>query len=165
MPKLSLAFALGLAALSIAIALPRRATADKGHVMLTPADIKWGDAPPILPPGAKLAVLYGDPGKEGLYIVRLKLPGGYKIPAHWHPVDENVTVIAGSFAMGMGDKLDAGKTHAYPAGSFLVMPAKTNHYALTKGETTVEVSGLGPFTLSYVNPDDDPTRDHQAARK
>jgi len=152
---------LRLALLSIAVAVPSVAAADKAaHVMLAPGDLKWGDAPPILPAGAKLAVLYGDPGKEGLYVVRLRLPAGYKIPAHWHPADENVTVISGSFAMGMGDKLEAAKTRAYPSGSFLVMPAKSNHFALAKGETVVEVTGLGPFTLSYVNPDDDPTRVH-----
>lgn len=165
MQNLARPFALAFVSLSIALALPSLATADKGgHVMLAPGDVKWGDAPPILPAGAKFAVLYGDPGKEGLYVVRLRLPAGYKIAAHWHPVDENVTVLSGSFAMGMGDKLDAAKTRAFPAGSFLVMPGKMNHFALAKGETTVEVAGMGPFTLTYVNPDDDPTR-QQAAKK
>jgi len=158
----TLAAARRIAFLASAIALgsPSLAAADKGggHVMLTPAEISWGDAPPILPAGAKLAVLYGDPGKDGLYVVRLKMPAGYKIPAHWHPVDENVTVISGAFAMGMGDRLDPARTKAYPSGSFVVMAAKTNHFALAKGETVVEVTGMGPFTLTYVNAGDDPTR-------
>jgi hypothetical protein len=127
--------------------------------MLTPAEIKWGDVPPAFPKGAKLAVLYGDPAKTGeLFIVRLKMPANYKLPAHWHPTDENITVISGTFLMGMGDKLDAKKAKPYPAGSFMETPAKTNHYALAKGETIVEVSAMGPFAITYVNPDDDPSK-------
>jgi quercetin dioxygenase-like cupin family protein len=133
--------------------------ADAPMSMVTPAQIKWGDAPPAFPKGAKLAVLYGDPGKVGeLFIVRLKMPAGYKLPAHWHPTDENITVIGGTFLMGMGDKLDAAKAHAYPPGSFLVTPAKNNHFAIAKGETIVEVAAIGPFAITYVNPDDDPSK-------
>src|SRR5262250_1617702 len=102
------------------------ALADSPMAMLTPGDIKWGDVPPVFPKGAKMAVLYGDPSKPGeLFIVRLKMPAGYKIPAHWHPTDENITVISGTFNLGMGDKLDASKTKAFPAGSFAVAPSKT----------------------------------------
>jgi quercetin dioxygenase-like cupin family protein len=137
----------------------RVALADAPMPMLTPGEIKWGDAPPIFPKGAKMAVLYGDPSKAGeLFIVRLKVPAGYKIPAHWHPTDENVTVISGTFNMGMGDKLDAAKTKAFPAGSFAVTPAKMNHFALAKAAAIVEVSAIGPFAMTYVNPDDDPTK-------
>jgi quercetin dioxygenase-like cupin family protein len=135
------------------------ALADAPMAMLTPGDIKWGDAPPVFPKGAKMAVLYGDPSKAGeLFIVRLKVPAGYKIPAHWHPTDENVTVISGTFNMGMGDKLDPAKTKAFPAGSFAVAPAKVNHFALAKKEAIVEVSAMGPFAMTYVNPDDDPSK-------
>lgn len=131
---------------------------EPSHVMLTPADIQWGDAPPNLPPGAKLAVLYGDPSKSALFVVRIKMPAGYKIPAHWHPTDENITVLTGSFSMGMGDKLDAAKAKTYGPGSFLVTPALTRHYAMARGETVVEVAAMGPFGITYVNPDDDPTK-------
>jgi quercetin dioxygenase-like cupin family protein len=134
------------------------AAAGKAHVMVTPAEIKWGDVPPNIPHGAKMAVLYGDPAKNELFILRLKLPAGYKIPAHWHPTDENITVLSGAFMMGMGDKLDPAKAKAYPVGSFLVTPAKTNHFAITKEETIVEVSAMGPFAITYVNPSDDPSR-------
>jgi len=139
--------------------------AESAHAMLTPGEIRWADAPPVLPPGAKLAVLYGDPAKDSLFVVRLKMPAGYKIPAHWHPTDENVTVISGSFLMGMGEALDAGQTRPYPAGSFVTMPAKTNHFALTKGETIVEVTAMGPFSITYVNPADDPSKARAAAAK
>ena len=132
--------------------------ADDPHGMYTPATIQWGDAPPVLPKGAKLAVLYGDPGKDSLYVVRLKLPANYKLPAHSHPTDEIVTVVSGSFLVGMGDKLDASKVKAFPAGSLLVAPAKVNHYAMTKQPAIVEVSGMGPFQLTYVNPADDPSK-------
>jgi quercetin dioxygenase-like cupin family protein len=130
---------------------------------MTPADLQWADAPPVFKKGAKMAVLYGDPSKAGaLFIVRLKMPSGYKIMPHWHPTDENVTVISGSFAAGMGDTFDA-KAKALPAGSFASMPAKMHHFASAKGETVVEVSAMGPFQITYVNPADDPSK--QAAAK
>jgi quercetin dioxygenase-like cupin family protein len=154
-----------LATMVLAGAARPGAAGEGAHVMVTPSAIKWGDAPPVLPSGAKLAVLYGDPGKPELYILRLKMPAGYKIAPHWHPTDENVTVVSGSFAMGMGDKLDAAKVQVLPAGSFAVMPAKTNHYAMAKGETVVEVSGVGPFALTYVNPEDDPSRARASAKR
>src|SRR5689334_15934045 len=105
------ATALGLAAVA-ALALWSAAqaddekshAADKGHVMVRPADIKWGPAPPGLPAGAQIAVLSGDPGKAGPYVLRAKLPDGYKIPPHWHPTDENVTVLKGTFVAGKGEK-------------------------------------------------------------
>jgi uncharacterized RmlC-like cupin family protein len=126
------------------------------HVILSEADIKWGDAPPTLPAGAKMAVLQGDPGATGMFTIRLKVPDGYKVAAHWHPAAENVTVISGTFNLGTGDKLDEAKTTPMSAGSFATMPAKMRHFAWCKGETEVQVSGMGPFKIVYVNPADDP---------
>jgi uncharacterized RmlC-like cupin family protein len=127
------------------------------HTAVGPDQVKWGDAPPMLAKGAKLAVVYGDPSKDGLFIVRIKMPANYKIMPHWHPTDENVTVLSGSFGVGMGDKLDPkGKTMG--AGAFFSLPAKMHHYAFTTKETIVEVSAMGPFALNYVNPDDDPAK-------
>ena len=122
------------------------------------ADIKWGDAPPVLAPGAKMAVLQGDPSKAGVYTVRLKAGDGYKIAPHWHPTTENVTVISGTFNVGTGDKADAANTTALTAGAFASMPAKMHHYAWFKGDTEVQVHGVGPFKLVYVNPADDPSK-------
>ena len=85
----------------------------------------------------------------------MKMPAGYKIPAHWHPSDENITVISGTFNLGMGDKLDVAKSKAFPAGSFAVAPAKMNHFAIAKQAAIVEVSAIGPFAITYVNPADD----------
>jgi mannose-6-phosphate isomerase-like protein (cupin superfamily) len=130
--------------------------APASHVMVTPAGLSWTDGPPSLPPGAKSAVVEGDPRKEGLFTMRVKLPANYGIPAHWHPADEHVTVISGTFHMGMGDKLDATRGTALTAGSFAVMPAKTQHYAFTRGETVIQLHGVGPWGITYVNPADDP---------
>jgi len=127
------------------------------HTVTAPDAVKWGDAPPTLVKGAKLAVLYGDPSKDGLFIIRLKMPAGYKIAPHWHPTDENVTVISGSFAIGMGDTFDGGAAKSMPAGTFFSMPAKMHHFAWATKETIVEVSAMGPFVLNYVNPKDDPS--------
>jgi quercetin dioxygenase-like cupin family protein len=128
------------------------------HVILNPADLKWGDAPPVFPPGAKMAVLEGNPSKAGPYTVRLKAGDGYKVAAHWHPRTENLTVISGTFYLGTGDKLDEAKGTAMSAGAFASMPAKMHHFAWFKGDTDVQVHGMGPFQLIYVNPKDDPTK-------
>lgn len=124
----------------------------------TPDNIKWGDPPPSLAPGAQFAVLSGNPAAPGLYVVRLKLPDGYKLMPHWHPTQENVTVISGEFHVGMGDKLDEAGMQALPAGSFIPVPPHMHHYAVAKGETIVQVHGMGPLKLIYVNPSDDPSK-------
>ena len=121
-------------------------------------DIQWGPAPPVIPPGAQLAVIAGDPSKEGLFTIRLKLPAGYKVPAHHHPTDEYVTVISGDFRAGLGDKLDMDKGMSMKAGAFVAMPAGMNHYAWTPEETVVQIAGPGPFAIIYVNPADDPSK-------
>lgn len=133
------------------------ASGQMGHpAMLNPKDVKWGDAPPGLPKGAKFAVLHGDPAGQGLYTVRLKLPPGYILPPHWHPTDELITVIAGAFKMGMGDKFDKKNVKTISVGGFTVTPQKTNHFATVDQETIVQVHGIGPFQITYVNPADDP---------
>ncbi|HTO76408.1 MAG TPA: cupin domain-containing protein [Thermoanaerobaculia bacterium] len=139
-------------------AAKKKAAAPAPHVIAQASDMKWGDAPPVFPAGAKMAVLKGDPSKSGMYIVRLKVPDGYKVAPHWHPMTENVTVISGTFNLGMGDEADPAKSTAMPAGAFASMPAKMHHYAWSKGETEVQVSGMGPFQLIYVNPADDPSK-------
>jgi quercetin dioxygenase-like cupin family protein len=126
------------------------------HKIENVSEAKWGAAPPMLPPGAKIEVLAGSPMGDGLYTVRLKFPANYKIPAHSHPKDELVTVLSGTLYMGMGDKLDpkAGKT--LTVGGFGLMPANENHFAFTKKETIILLHGMGPVEFKYVNPADDP---------
>jgi hypothetical protein len=128
------------------------------HVVLNESELQWGDAPPVFAPGAKMAVVQGDPSKGGVFTVRLKAGDGYKIQAHWHPTRENVTVISGTFYIGMGDKLDESKGTALTAGGFASMPAQMHHFAWFKGDTEVQVHGVGPFSLTYVNPKDDPRK-------
>jgi Domain of unknown function (DUF4437) len=132
--------------------------ADKDHVAVRPDDFKWGPAPRGLPAGAKIAVLTGDPTKAVPYVLRAKLPDGYKVPPHWHPTDENVTVIKGTLMVGKGEKFSADSSVTLPAGSFARMPKGMRHFAWTKGETIIQVHGVGPFDIIYVNAADDPRK-------
>lgn len=137
---------------------PKSVAPAPAHVMVTPADVQWADGPGSVPAGAKFAVIEGDPKNAALFTMRLKLPANYRIPAHWHPADEHVTVLSGTFHMGMGDKLDAAKGKGLGAGSFAVMPARTRHYAWTNEETVIQLHGMGPWAINYVNPADDPRK-------
>lgn len=126
------------------------------HVLVTPGDLTWQDGPPSLPAGAQFAVIEGDPKQTGLFTMRLKLPANYRIPAHWHPADEHVTVLSGTFNMGTGDVLDTTQGQALPAGSFALMPAQMHHFAWTNEETILQLHGAGPWQINYINPADDP---------
>ena len=127
------------------------------HVMVTPNDLKWANVP-SLPPGAKVAVIEGPMDQATPFTIRLKLPADYKIPAHWHPAIEHVTVLSGTFNLGMGDKIDPTKTKALSVGSMAIMQPKTNHFGWTQEETIVQVHGVGPWAVNYVNPADDPRK-------
>ena len=113
--------------------------------------ITWGPAPAFLPPGAQIAVLEGDPTATGTFTIRLKFPNGYKIPPHTHPTVENVTVLTGTFRAGMGTTFDDSKLTDFGRDGFISVPAEHAHYAMARGETVVQVHGLGPFVLTYVN--------------
>ena len=126
------------------------------HIMVKPDNVKWGDAPTSIPAGAKASVIEGDPKAAGLFTMRLSLPAGYLIPAHWHPADEHVTVLSGALYMGVGDKYDESKLQSLPAGSFAMMVTGTRHYAATKEATVIQLHGMGPWGIHYVNPADDP---------
>ena len=145
-----------LALAGAASTTPAQATDGHGHKIVTPQEVKWGPAPPALPAGAQLAVLYGDPAKEGLFVMRLKMAKGYQIPPHQHPTSEAVTVVSGTFRLGMGETADPSKAQALPAGSFFVMEPGTAHFASTEEETVVQISTNGPWGITYVNPKDDP---------
>jgi len=127
--------------------------------IFTPDSVVWGPAPPFMQSGAQLAVLEGDPGaKTGDYTVRLKMPDGYRIAPHWHPRRENVTVISGSFKVGMGDTFDESKMGTFPAGSFAYLDPEMHHYAMASGEAIVQVHGSSPLEFRYINPGDDPSQ-------
>jgi len=133
------------------------AHAADGHTFVAPSDLTWADVP-AFPPGAKIAVIEGPLNEAAPFTVRIKLPADFKVPAHWHPAIEHVTVISGTFNVGMGDKLDPAKTQAVPVGGVAIMQAKMNHFAWTKEETILQVHGVGPWAVNYVNPADDPRK-------
>jgi quercetin dioxygenase-like cupin family protein len=133
--------------------------AQSAHVIASPAEAKWGPAPPMLPPGAEITVLSGNPMGSGAYAVRLKFPAGYAIPAHSHPTDENVVVTSGALTFGMGDALakKAAGNKTLGVGGYALMPANMNHYAFTAAQaTTIVLYGQGPVEFKYVKASDDP---------
>jgi quercetin dioxygenase-like cupin family protein len=138
----------------------------KSNVMLTPREMRWGTCPPVLPSTARCVVIEGDAKAPNvLFTFRLKMPDNFRIPPHFHPADEHLTVISGTFNMGSGDTFDTRATRAMTTGSFVVMPKGTHHYAWTKGETIVQVHAIGPWTLLYVRPSDDPRYLREAKKK
>jgi quercetin dioxygenase-like cupin family protein len=126
--------------------------ADVGPQQVT----QWGPAPVVFPPGAQFAVLAGDPSKAEPFTVRLLFPNGYKIPPHTHPTAENVTVLSGTFLAGMGARFVDTELHPFGRGDFATIPANHAHYAMARGQTIVQISAIGPFALTYVNPDGTP---------
>jgi hypothetical protein len=128
----------------------------KDQELITPADIKWLEAPPSLPKGAHMAVLEGDPSKDGPFVIRIKLPDGYRIMPHTHPKDERVTVITGTLYLGMGGTFDEKAGKAMPVGSYGRTDAGMKHFGFVKGETILQLHGTGPWAVNYVNPADDP---------
>jgi quercetin dioxygenase-like cupin family protein len=127
------------------------------HQIVAPTDLKWGDVP-SLPPGAKIAVIEGPLNEAKPFMMRLRFPANYQIPAHYHGAIEHVTVISGTFNMGLGDKLDTKATRPLGPGGVAIMQPGTRHFAWTEGETVVQVHGVGPWTVTYVNPADDPRK-------
>lgn len=121
-----------------------------------PSDLVWQDGPPSLPPGAKITILEGDPGKPGPFVFRVKVPDGYKVPPHTHPKSERVTVLSGSFHLGMGDKFDPKHAQELPAGTYGTWPAGMKHFVWAEGETVLQFHGDGPWQINYLNPADDP---------
>ena len=126
------------------------------QIVVTPAELKWGEPPPVFEKGASFAVVSGDPGKAGIFVVRLKMPAGYKVAAHWHLTDEHVTVISGTVAIGIGETFNKATMKELPAGGYVFLPAEMRHFAMATTGATVQIEGPGPFVLTYVNPADDP---------
>jgi hypothetical protein len=126
------------------------------HRMVGADEVVWGPAPPGLPPGSKVAVLSGDPSQAGPFTLRAQLPAGYRIPPHWHATEENLTVLSGAIGMGMGDTFDEKGLREMRAGAFVHMAPTTRHYLVAKAQTVLQVHGVGPFAITYVNAADDP---------
>jgi ketosteroid isomerase-like protein/quercetin dioxygenase-like cupin family protein len=131
------------------------------HVLVAASGLKWGDAPPSLPPGAKMAVVSGDPSQAAPFVIRAQMPAGYRIAPHWHPGDEHVTVLSGTVSLGMGETFDQAALKDVPSGGYFVAPREMRHFFMAKTAATIEVHGVGPFAVNYVNPADDPSRKAQ----
>ena len=130
--------------------------AAQNHLIVPVEKIQWQAAPPILPPGAQIAVLEGNPAEKGPVVMRLKFPANYTIPPHWHSMTERIVVVSGVFHYSMGESVDRAGSQALNAGSFVSLPGKMHHYAWTKTPTVVQINLEGPFDLFYINPADDP---------
>lgn len=131
---------------------------ESDHTMVTPEKIKWTQGPDSLPSGVQMFVVSGNPKEAGPFVLRIKTPANYKIPPHTHPADENITVLSGEFQMGLGNKFSEKNLMRLPTGSFMQMKAGTQHFAMTKTSTVIQLHGMGPWQINYVNPADDPRR-------
>jgi quercetin dioxygenase-like cupin family protein len=160
--KKQLAIAFGATVLASAIGFAQHTEMMGQHKMMQASDLKWGDGPPALPKGVQMTVLVGDPSKEGLFIVRAKMPAGYTVPPHWHPTDEHVTVLEGSLGMAAGADIrmvDKSKATFLKVGGHASMPKNMRHFAMAGDEgATIQVTAMGPFDVTYVNPADDPRK-------
>ena len=143
------------AAAVLAFAVPLSWAQTGHHTIVEPGKLNWAPVP-SLPPGAQLAVIEGPMNEAVPYTARVKFPANYRIPPHWHPGVEHVTVLSGTFHIGAGDKFDTSKGQALNAGGMAIMPAKSPHYAWTTGETVIQLHGIGPSGTTYINPADDP---------
>src|SRR5882724_2509082 len=142
-------FALCLAAFSLAALGQEKKETAEAHKIVHFGDLKWT---PIIK-GCDLAAVAGDSNAEGgNFVIRIRCADGAKIPAHWHPTDENVTVLKGTFLVGMGDSFDEAKLQTMNVANFATMPKEMRHYGMAKGETIVQVHGAGPFKVNWVNP-------------
>jgi anti-sigma factor ChrR (cupin superfamily) len=154
------------AVLAIAVATrtysQEKKDAGEAHKIVHFGDLKWT---PIIK-GCDLAAVDGDPNAEGApFVLRIRCADGTKIPAHWHPMDENVTVLKGTFLVGMGEAFDESKMQTMNVGNFVLMPKEARHYATVKGETIVQVHGVGPFKNNWVNPSEVQPPDSAPAAK
>ena len=135
--------------------------ATASHKIIHFGDLKWT---PIIK-GCDLAVVDGNPDAEGQpFVVRIRCADGAKVPAHWHPTDENLTVLKGTFLVGMGETFDESKLQTMNVGNFTTVPKEMRHFAMNKGETIVQVHGAGPFKVNWVNPSDVPPPDAPTAK-
>jgi quercetin dioxygenase-like cupin family protein len=143
--------------LLLALSAPAFAGDPGTHAITSAANTAWGPAPPALPAGVQAAVLAGDPGKPGVFTLRLKMPPGYRVPRHWHPADEAVTLVEGDLTLSMGEDGTAHDGSLSP-GDFVNLPAHMQHEASSKGGAVVQVQSTGPFEITYVDTQDDPRK-------
>ncbi len=141
------------------LALPPLANAQHhttGHLVIPTEEVKWAPGPASLPPGAEIAILEGNPAEEGPLTMRLKFPADYAVAPHTHPVTEQLTVLKGSIAIGIGKTMDKNAVKHLSAGGYSMMPKEMPHYAYTTEPTVIQLNSSGPWGITYVNKDDDP---------
>jgi quercetin dioxygenase-like cupin family protein len=138
------------------LAGPLAAMAQDRQKVVPATEVPWVEAPSSIPPGAHVALLYGDPSKQELFVMRLKMPAGYKIPPHSHPKPEVITVLSGTVKLGIGETADEATAQTMPAGSFYVIPPNTAHFTAAVEETVIQLSVNGPWGINYVSPKEDP---------
>jgi quercetin dioxygenase-like cupin family protein len=161
--KYALSAAIGFVALSLGaaavlgVAVSSQAS-DAHHTVVSGDAVKWGPAPPSLPPGAQAAALLGSPGKAGPFVLRLKFPAGFIVPPHRHSKDEFVTVLSGKVRITHGEKIDRAALKGLPGGSFFHLPAGMPHYAFAEEESVLQINSMGPFDVIYIDPKDDPRK-------
>ncbi|MBA3674128.1 MAG: cupin domain-containing protein [Chitinophagaceae bacterium] len=158
MKKLLVLLPLFLCVLSISLNAQDHTMSSGTHMRLNTNDIVWKAGPASLPVGAKMATIEGDLSKAGLFTIRLSLPANYRVPPHWHPAVEHVTVLKGGFYMGTGEQFNEAAAVKIAEGGFGLMPIKQPHYAFTKKRTIIQLHGMGPWGITYVNPADDPRK-------
>ena len=155
-----------LLALSAAVvASPGVAKTKPAAAPKAPAELKWMDAPAALPHGGQMAVVSGDPSKKGMFTIHLKAPANYAVPPHWHPTDEKVTLVSGKMVYGMSDQLSRSNGQPLAVGQSVVMKAKEHHWVFTGDGAEVELTAMGPFMITYVDPKDDPRNVAAGAKK
>ena len=153
---------IGIAAMATAVYSQEKKEGAEAHKIVHFGDLKWT---PIIK-GCDLAPVSGDSNTEGApFVLRIRCADGIKVPAHWHPTDEHLTVLKGTFLVGMGESFDEAKLQAMNFGNFLTMPKEMRHFGLCKGETIVQVHGTGPFKVNWVNPSEVPPPDAPPAAK
>jgi len=139
------------------LTLPMLIAAAATPALAKPAHLKWMAGPPGVPAGATFAVVSGDPSKDGMFTVRIKLPANYVVPPHHHPTDEKVGVVDGTLSYGMGDKLNKAAAGTLNKGYHITMQAGMNHWVYTSDAgATIYITAMGPFAITYVDPKDDP---------
>jgi quercetin dioxygenase-like cupin family protein len=144
-----------LAAAAAGAQSPSRSSAVHAAIV-APLDVKWRP----LRPGAEIAVVSGNPDAAGEpFVMRMRYTGAVRVPPHWHPTDEHITVLSGTFMLGMGERFDESSAAAIVAGGYALAPAKMPHFAWSTGDTVVQVHGIGPFAINYVNAADRPKGD------
>jgi quercetin dioxygenase-like cupin family protein len=134
------------------------------QVLVSPQDLRWRPAPPAFPPGSEVAALYGDPAKEGPFALRARAPKGFRLPPHTHPAAEIVTVLSGAIRTGLGKDVDPAKERRVPAGGFVATPPGLPHWLTIEEDAIVQVNGVGPWGIDYLDPHDDPRKNEAPAK-